>query len=132
MLIDDKSTELEDLKLNLNDEDLSTLIGADVFEQLQSLFNDSYDEIVIRRCSAHGKFINFHTDVSLKTLQVAVNDDYEGGRLVYLSEGQMHTVERPAGSITIHHNEIVHGVTTLTAGTRYGLFLLKKKVASTI
>ncbi len=36
--------------------------------ELETLFEDSYDEIIIRRCQAHGKFINFHTDVSLKTL----------------------------------------------------------------
>jgi predicted 2-oxoglutarate/Fe(II)-dependent dioxygenase YbiX len=95
---------------------------------LIALFNDSLDEIIIRRCSAHGKFINFHTDVSLKTLQVALNDDseYEGGRLMYLSDGKVHVPSRPAGSITIHHNDIVHGVTKLHSGTRYGLFLLKK------
>lgn len=105
-----------------------TLIGRDALERLECLFEDSYDEIVIRRCFAHGKFINFHTDFSRKTLQVALNNDteYEGGRLVYLTEGKVHTPERKAGSITIHENDIVHGVTKLESGIRYSLFLLKK------
>lgn len=36
--------------------------------ELETLFQESYDEIIIRRCQAHGKFIKFHTDISLKTL----------------------------------------------------------------
>lgn len=87
----------------------------------------------MRRCCAHGKFINFHTDHSRKTLQVAPNDDteYKGGRLVYLCGGKLQKLERLAGSITIHEHEIVHGVTKLESGIRYGLFFLKKS-ASTV
>ena len=65
------------------------MIGSELFSELEELFIDSYDEIVIRRCQAHGKFINFHTDVSLKTMQVSLNsdDEYEGGRLVFACDG---------------------------------------------
>lgn len=72
--------------------------------------------------------INFHTDVSLKTMQVALNDDteYEGGRLLYVSKGRLNAPERKTGTVTIHDNTIVHGVTLLRSGVRYGLFFLKK------
>lgn len=59
--------------------------------------------------------INFHTDVSAKTLQVSLNDDseYEGGKLIYASQGRLHIPKRVKGSVTVHNNKIVHGVTLL-------------------
>ena len=65
-------------------------------------------------------------NVSLVT-QVALNGDgdYEGGRLVYLTgNGVFRTPPRPAGTTTIHNCGIVHGVTKMGWGVRYGLFLL--------
>lgn len=72
--------------------------------------------------------MNFHTDNSLKTMQVALNGDneYVGGRLVYATQGQLVIPARPEGSITIHDNTIAHGVSLLESGVRYGLFFLKK------
>jgi hypothetical protein len=72
--------------------------------------------------------INFHTDVSQKTMQVALNDEteYEGGRLLFVSKGILNAPERMIGTVTIHDNTIVHGVTLLESGVRYGLFFLKK------
>ena len=51
-------------------------------------------------------FINFHTDVSLKTLQVSLNGDseYTGGQLVYATKGGLHIPERKSGSVTVHNN----------------------------
>ena len=111
----------------MTNDELINLIGDKSFEALEKTFGDSYNEIVLRRCSAHGKFINFHTDVSLKTMQLAVNgdDEYFGGRLIYLSKDKLEAPARPAGTITIHNNKIVHGVSILESGTRYGLFFLK-------
>ena len=121
---------IEDFKCNILRRELISLMGQEFYDKLIGLFNDKFDEILIRRCCAYGKFINFHTDVSLKTLQLALNDEteYEGGRLMYLIDGKVNVPPRTAGSITIHHNDIVHGVTKLHSGTRYGLFLLKKTV----
>ncbi|TNV76385.1 hypothetical protein FGO68_gene17613 [Halteria grandinella] len=119
-------TKEDDFKYQLLKKELIQLIGQDIFDKLASLFGVQVDEILLRRCEAHGKFINFHTDVSKKTLQVALNDNYEGGKLVYLTEGRVFAPERPTGSITIHSDDIVHGVTKLESGVRYGLFLLNK------
>ena len=90
--------------------------------------NPTYDEIILRRCQAHNKFINFHTDVSKRTMQLSVNSDteYEGGRLVYATNGKLLTIPRSAGTITVHQNDIVHGVSLLKSGVRYGLFFLLK------
>ena len=61
-------------------------------------------------------------------MQVALNgeDSYEGGELVFITNGELQIPKRPAGTVTIHSNDIVHGVKLLRAGTRYGLFFLQK------
>jgi hypothetical protein len=66
--------------------------------------------------------------VSKKTLQVSLNSDgeYEGGRLVFATDDKLVIPERLAGTVTIHHNDIVHGVSLLKSGVRYGLFFLSK------
>ena len=119
---------VDDLKIDLSKSELISLIGIDPVSQLETAFADRCDEILIRRCQAHGKFINFHTDVSLRTMQVAMNDDdeYKGGRLVFLSQDSLHAPKRPVGTVSIHENDIVHGVSMFEAGTRYGLFFFKK------
>ncbi len=92
------------------------------------MFDRRVDEIVVRRCQAHGKLINFHTDVSLRTMQVSLNDDseYVGGRLMFATQGELKVPVRRLGTVTIHDNRIVHGVTLLQSGVRYGLFFLQK------
>ena len=106
-----------------------SLIGEHAFKLVEDCFCDAYSEIIIRRCQAHGRFINFHTDVSLKTLQLSLNDDseYVGGRLIYATQGKLAVPKRAKGTVTVHDNTIVHGVTQLESGVRYGLFLLKKE-----
>ncbi len=62
-------------------------------------------------------------------MQVALNDDFKGGNLLLICDGRkIEAPERKTGTVTIHHNDIVHGVTLLEEGTRYGLFFLKKKI----
>ena len=56
------------------------MIGGDAAKRVATLIG-CFDEIVLRRCEAKGELINFHTDFSLRTLQVALNDDYEGGEM---------------------------------------------------
>lgn len=83
---------------------------------------------VLRRCAEVGKFIDFHIDAAPVTLQMALNDekDYGGGRLVYLHDDLLDSPSRPKGTITIHENDIVHGVTMLTSGVRYSLYLFER------
>ena len=112
--------ELEDLKLTLREEELRTLIGDVPVEDLKALpgFPSDFTSIRLRRCEAAGHCINFHLDHSLRTMQVALNDDseYTGGALVFANQAGLHRPARPAGSATIHAAGILHGVTELVQG----------------
>jgi hypothetical protein len=72
--------------------------------------------------------IGFHIDHSKKTLQLALNSegDYKGGKLIYATKGKLIKPHRAKGTVTVHNNQIVHGVTLLDEGVRYGLFFLHK------
>ena len=120
--------DLSDFKIELSSSKLQALIGKGQILELQAIFGSPHSEILIRRCSAHGQFIKFHTDVSKRTLQVALNGDadYVGGRLIFATNGALYAPERPEGTVTIHHNDIAHGVSMLESGIRYGLFFLQK------
>lgn len=45
---------------------------------------------------------------------------------MYASKGKLHIPKRKTGTVTIHSNKIVHGVSMLESGVRYGFFMLKK------
>ena len=74
--------------------------------------------------------INFHCDgaYATSTTQIALNEpsEYQGGRLVYFVNDQLHVLERPAGSKVQHPPRVLHGVTALTTGTRQSLFVVDK------
>ena len=62
------------------------------------------------------------------TLQVCLNDDFDGGDLVYLAdECALVKPQRLAGSYTVHNDRVVHGVSTLVRGVRYALLLLMRQ-----
>jgi hypothetical protein len=76
------------------------------------------------RATLQGDWV--HTDVGLQTLQVALNDGYTGGRLLFCTpRGVFLAAARLAGTATIHRGTVARGVTAHTAGVPYGLFLLK-------
>ncbi len=88
------------------------------------------DAIAVRRTEATGRWIGFHTDRAARTVQVPLADDGSctGGRLLFAGpDGALVTVPRGAGRILAHDGDAVHGVTRLTAGTRYGLFVLRAR-----
>ncbi len=120
---------VRDFKLPLSRGELGALVGRAAVARLADLMDGVYSDIVVRRCEEHGKLINFHTDVSLKTLQVPLNGEheYDGGRLTFVTPEGLVAPRRPAGSATVHDHRIAHGVTKLTDGVRYGLFFLRKK-----
>merc|ERR1712151_189323 len=106
---------------------LASIIGLPNFQRISGLFpGEDYDEVKLRRCTAHNECINFHKDYAQMTMQVPLNDEdaYSGGSLIYATAKGLTTPPRPAGSVTIHDNQIVHGVTQMEAGVRYALFLL--------
>ena len=94
---------------------LEAVVGAPTLSNLEAAFGDDYDVIRLRRTVAlPGHFVPFHTDHSRRTMQIPLNDDYDGGDLVFVTgkEG-VRVPDRPAGSFTIHTSNVVHGVTEL-------------------
>eukprot|EP00935_MAST-01C_sp_MAST-1C-sp1_P000462 g462.t1 len=118
----------DDLELDLSLPELVAVLGRSTVDSVMAHFPTVHraTKIKLRRCVAHGRCINPHLDVARCTMQVALNgdDEYSGGRLVFITSSGAHVPQRPAGTITIHDSSIVHGVTPMLGGVRYGLFVL--------
>ena len=56
-------------------------------------------------------------------VNVALNDSFTGGDLLYAVGGRLERPMRAAGVATAHDGATVHGVTALTAGVRYTLLV---------
>ena len=122
---------LDDFKLNLTRRELAELLDDRTVDALEDAFSGSYTTIKMRRASAVGRCINFHVDHSLRTMQVVLNQNYAGGSLVFLSDGgQVSIPRRSLGSATIHDCSIVHGVSRIKDGVRFGLFFLQEPISS--
>ncbi len=116
---------LEDFQETHTIEAVAQIIGVANVDKLMREFGTRVDEVRIRRLSTQMKAVGLHTDHAVKTLQVALNADFEGGELIYVfDDGQTWVPHRPPGTVTIHNNTVVHGVTPLRRGVRYGLFFL--------
>ena len=78
------------------------------------------------------KVITFHTDCSLRTMHVALNDEseYSGGRPVFATASGFEQPPRPVGSAVIHSDRVAHGVTAMRHGVRYSLFLCDSRKRS--
>ena len=73
------------------------------------------------------QWIGWHCDKAGLTAQVPLSsgEEAQGGQLLYaLSSGALLAPQRAVGSVVAHHGDVVHGVTRLLGGTRYGLFAL--------
>ena len=116
-----------DLRRTLSTTQLTDLIGAAAVERLATAFGGPHNLVKLRRAEGcGGAFVEFHADThSRRTMQIALNgdDEYRGGRLVFATGAGFVIPTRSAGTATIHTDRIVHGVTALTSGVRYGLFL---------
>ena len=126
-----RSAPHADLRLEMRKEELASLIGADAFKRAAAFLSGRFDTIKLRRAvgAVQGPTVGFHTDFSKRTMQIALNDEseYDGGRLVFATAEGFVKPARPRGSVTVHVNSIVHGVTALTSGVRYGLFFCDTK-----
>lgn len=72
--------------------------------------------------------IDFHCDEphASSTSQISLNDDYEGGRIFFYNKGRLRMPEHPAGSIIQYRAGVFYGVSAVTKGTRYSLFIMDK------
>jgi hypothetical protein len=119
--------------LRLEMSEFSELVDVTEVDRLIKLLGQpSCCKVWLRRTeAAPGQVVAFHRDVSRRTLQVPLSDpaEYDGGRLVFATAtGDLLATPRTAGSATLHDCSVVHGVTELTRGTRYALFLLDEPV----
>jgi hypothetical protein len=125
-----------DTKLELTVTQLEEIIGAPKAAALCQEFGSRVDEVRLRRVEAQPGFsshvINFHLDTSLSTLHVPLVDgkEFEGNTLIYATHDGFQIPKRRVGCALIHDNTIPHGVTPLTRGVRYGLFLLSRPCAT--
>ena len=115
-----------DIRFALSVSELQAAVGSAATRRLFETFGSEPTAIRLRRVEASGDDANcvaFHTDFSLRTLQCPLNEDYNGGELVWAVEGGLEVPGRAAASATMHTAGVVHGVTAMTRGIRYGLFL---------
>ena len=124
--------QTNDFRITLSRQELSSTIGESSTKQLEHNFKSEYNTIRMRRVAASGKnaqgeCVAFHTDFSRRTMQVVLNDahEYDGGLLIFATSNGFSVPKRMAGSFTIHNYKSVHGVTALTRGVRYSLFLCR-------
>lgn len=128
----ENAIEEADLILPLSHAQLLVLVGEEVVGRLEVIFGrfgcDDYN-MVVRRVEpvGNGRCINFHTDVTRRTMQVVLNDEseYDGGRLVYATDEGLLWPNRKAGSAILHDDSIAHGVSMHLRDVRYGLFFLQ-------
>lgn len=74
--------------------------------------------------------INFHCDggYATSTSQIPLNlpSEYKGGTLCFFVNDHIHSVPRICGSVVQHPPRVLHGVTSVTEGTRKSLFIVDK------
>jgi large subunit ribosomal protein L40e len=119
-----------DFRLVWPREQLKAAIGPAAYASIVRALRSEPDAVALRRTSATGRWINFHTDSAARTVQIPLSDDAEtvGGRLVLLSaDGSVVPLVRRAGAILAHDGDVVHGVTCLESGVRYGLYALQAR-----
>eukprot|EP00966_Prymnesium_polylepis_P033392 776424-Prymnesium_polylepis.1 len=68
--------------------------------------------------------IPFHRDHSLVVVNVALNDDFQGARLIFALGDRLAVPARAAGDATAHDCTLVHAVSRLAAGVRYNLYVV--------
>jgi hypothetical protein len=115
----------DDVKSILATEQITEMLGEAAMQQIISVFGE-FNTIVLRHVIASDKIIPFHFDVALKTMQIVLNDDYQGGELMFKQQDEsLFVPKRNVGSCTIHTNEHLHGVSKVNSGHRLSLFFLK-------
>ena len=72
--------------------------------------------------------VPFHRDVSLVVVNCALNESFEGGRLLYARGDALVAPARGRGDATVHDCTVVHGVTRLAAGVRYNLYAVFERL----
>lgn len=79
-------------------------------------------------CGPTNSCIDFHCDgiYATSTSQIPLNPpaEYEGGQLCFFVNNELRFIPRPVGSLVQHPPDVLHGVTSVTEGTRKSLFIV--------
>lgn len=98
-----------------------------IYDKLMKLHGNKA-KIALRRTEPSDACIGFHCDgaYATETVSYTLNDDsdYLGGRICFITKFGLTKPNRPAGTITVHDRNILHGVSKLHLGTRYNLFVV--------
>ena len=76
---------------------------------------------------SNGDFLDWHSDSheimygASSTVIFQLNENYEGGDIVYIIDGVEHRIPKKQGSIFIFDSNILHCVNKITNGIRYSL-----------
>lgn len=130
-----------DLKLEVADGELSSMIGVDSVQELKAITQEMLlrlrDEGLAGAANARLKFklrrraavegtqderIPFHRDNSLVVVNVALNEDFDGASPFFAIGDKLKAPTIAAGKATGHDCTMVHGVSRLASGVRYNLF----------
>lgn len=74
-----------------------------------------------------GDFLNWHKDSheiingATSTIIIQLNDNYEGGEVMYKLDNIDYTVPKKAGSVFIFDSNIEHNVNVVKSGVRYSM-----------
>ena len=68
---------------------------------------------------------SFHFDSAAVTVNVALSGDdaVDGGKLLGVYSGAVHTISRKEGEATVHSSSLFHGVSCMRSGVRYSLIM---------
>ena len=127
---------LADFRYLLSYEELIEMIGAEASAAISKELGESEsppDAITLRRTTATGRWIGWHVDPEARTATVPLHaaSDYVGGSLIFASpDGSLLRIPRAPGVLFSHDGDVVHGVTRLDAGVRYGLIALRSRIPS--
>lgn len=74
-----------------------------------------------------GDFLDWHSDSheilngATITFVIQLNDDYEGGDVMYSLNEIEHSINKKQGSIFVFDSNLLHSVNTITSGLRYSI-----------
>ena len=128
------SPQSADMKITFTSEGekaLASLLNLRSFTPIHRLHSTGMVKIAFRRTEAPiAGCIGWHCDggYARNTVQITLNDDteYEGGRICFVvgKDAKLIVPSRPAGTLTEHRPDVLHGVTRLHRGVRYSLFVV--------
>ena len=95
-----------------------------------------YDQISKYSFNRYGidDFLDWHSDSheiingATLTYIIQLNDEYDGGEVMYRINDVDYTVNKKIGSVFIFDSNIVHSVNKITNGTRYSLNVWPSKI----